>query len=215
METWTLLELWLSFRLETKSRALSSKVRSVSSIIIFINIIIHCTQYLSSHWLRGEPTANFGNQHNLQISWLSANRQLNKLLVVNLMHDFLWQYQFRFLATVCLSLFSSKQCIPGNKTIIRFGFSDILNNWGLGKYHHPWPSARLITLTSTLIIPDITKTSSSNNVYHHVDYSHFSCNCFMQFPNYMWCNIHFLFPYFFRESMNFWHFTCLAQRRLC
>ena len=66
-----------------------------------------------------------------------------------------------------------------NKTIIRFGFSDILNNQGLGKYHHPWPS------TSTLIIPDITKTSSNNNVYHHVDYSHFSCNCFMQFPNYM------------------------------
>ena len=64
-------------------------MRSVSSIIIFINIIIHCTQYLSSLWLRREPTANFGNQHNLQISWLSANRQLNKLLVVNVMHDFL------------------------------------------------------------------------------------------------------------------------------
>ena len=64
-------------------------MRSVSSIIIFINIIIHCTQYLSSRWR--EPTANFGNQHNLQISWLSANRQLpvNKLLVVNVMHDFL------------------------------------------------------------------------------------------------------------------------------
>ena len=62
-------------------------MRSVSSIIIFINIIIDCTQYLSSHWR--EPTANFGNQHNLQISWLSANRQLNKLLVVNVMHDFL------------------------------------------------------------------------------------------------------------------------------
>ena len=44
-----------------------------------------------------------------------------------------------------------------NKTIIRFGFSDIINNRGLGKYHHPWPSARLITLTSTLIIPDYHK----------------------------------------------------------
>ena len=30
-------------------------------------IIIHCTHYLSSHWLR-EPTANFGNQSYLQIS---------------------------------------------------------------------------------------------------------------------------------------------------
>ena len=32
-------------------------------------------------------------------------------MVVHAMHDLLWQYQFRFLATVCLSLFSSKQCI--------------------------------------------------------------------------------------------------------
>ena len=51
-----------------------------------------------------------------------------------------------------------------NKTIIRFGFSDILNNRVLGMCHHPWPSAWLITLTSTLIIPDITKTSSNNNL---------------------------------------------------
>ena len=32
-------------------------------------------------------------------------------MVVHAMHDLLWQYQFRFLATVCLSLFPSKQCI--------------------------------------------------------------------------------------------------------
>ena len=43
-----------------------------------------------------------------------------------------------------------------NKTIIRFGFSDIQNNQGLGKGY------QLITLTSTLIILDITKTSSNN-----------------------------------------------------
>ena len=49
-----------------------------------------------------------------------------------------------------------------NKKIIRFGFCDILNNQGLGKCYQPRPSARLITLTSTLIIPDITKTSSNN-----------------------------------------------------
>ena len=49
-----------------------------------------------------------------------------------------------------------------NKTIIRFGLCDILNNQGLGKCYQPRPSARLITLTSTLIIPDITKTSSNN-----------------------------------------------------
>ena len=49
-----------------------------------------------------------------------------------------------------------------NKTIIRFGFGDIRNNQGLGKCYQPRPSARLITLTSTLIIPDITKNSSNN-----------------------------------------------------
>ena len=39
-----------------------------------------------------------------------------------------------------------------NKTIFRFGFCDILNNQGLSKCYQPRPSARLITLTSTLII---------------------------------------------------------------
>ena len=45
-----------------------------------------------------------------------------------------------------------------DKTTIRFGFCDILNNQGLGKCYQPWPLARLITLTTTLIILDITKT---------------------------------------------------------
>ena len=50
-----------------------------------------------------------------------------------------------------------------HKTFIRFGFRDILNNQlGLGKCYQPGTSARVITLTSTLIIPDITKTSSNN-----------------------------------------------------
>ena len=48
--------------------------------------------------------------------------------------------------------------IKYNKTIIRFGFCDIRNNQGQGKCYQPKP----ITLTSTLIIPDITKTSSNN-----------------------------------------------------
>ena len=47
--------------------------------------------------------------------------------------------------------------------IIRFSFCDFLNNQGLGKCYQPWDSsALLITLASTLIIPDITKTSSNN-----------------------------------------------------
>ena len=37
-----------------------------------------------------------------------------------------------------------------------------VNNKGLGKCYQPRPSARMITLTSTLIIADITKTSSDN-----------------------------------------------------
>ena len=49
-----------------------------------------------------------------------------------------------------------------NKKIIRFCFCDILNNEGLSKCYQPRPSARLITPTSTLIIPDITKNESNN-----------------------------------------------------
>ena len=64
----------------------------------------------------------------------------------------------RFHATVYLSLFISKQCII--KQFIRFGFCDIWNNQGLSKSWQPRPLVRLIKLTSTLIIPDITKTSS-------------------------------------------------------
>ena len=42
-----------------------------------------------------------------------------------------------------------------NKTTIRFGVRDIRNNQGLGKGYQ-------VTPTSTLIILDITKTSSNN-----------------------------------------------------
>ena len=56
------------------------------------------------------------------------------------MHYFQEHCQTVFHAMLCLPLFSSQQC----------------------KCYQPWPSARLITLTSTLIIPDITKTSSIN-----------------------------------------------------
>ena len=51
-----------------------------------------------------------------------------------------------------------------NKTMVRFGFCDILNNQGLSSCYQLQPLARLITLTSTLItcILDTTKTSSKN-----------------------------------------------------
>ena len=44
------------------------------------------------------------------------------------------------------------------KTIIRFAFCDIGNNQRLGKCYQLWALARLITLTSTLKIPDISKS---------------------------------------------------------
>ena len=45
----------------------------------------------------------------LEIS--TTYRLVSYLWVVHKMHDFQWQYQFRFLVMVCWSLFSSKQCM--------------------------------------------------------------------------------------------------------
>ena len=63
---------------------------------------------------------------------------------------------------------SLRRCVCQNNVIIikqlldSRGFCDILNNQGLGKCYQPRPSARLVTLTSTMIIPHITKTPSNN-----------------------------------------------------
>ena len=54
-----------------------------------------------------------------------------------------------------------------NETIIRFGFCDIINNQGLGKCDQPRPSAQVITLPLTLIIPDITKPHPIIVYYSH------------------------------------------------
>ena len=77
------------------------------------------------------------------------------------MHDFQQQCQFRFqVATMCLSLFPSKQGIIKQLLDLVFVISGIINisvsviSLSL--------RLRQITLTSTLIIPDITKTSSNN-----------------------------------------------------
>ena len=70
--------------------------------------------------------------------------------------------------TVCLPLFSSKQCII--KQLLDSVFCNILNNQGTGKCYQPRPSARLITVTSSLIIPDITKTSSNNGLLVHAHF---------------------------------------------
>ena len=70
----------------------------------------------------------------------------------------------RFHATVKLSLFISKQCIINQFLDLVF-IIYIWNNQGQGKCYQPSPLARPITLTSTLIILDITKTSSNNCLY--------------------------------------------------
>ena len=62
-----------------------------------------------------------------------------------------------FQAMLCLSFIFLKTTY--NKTIIRFGFRGIRKNQGHGKCYQPWLSAQLITLFSTLIIPDTTKSS--------------------------------------------------------
>ena len=74
------------------------------------------------------------------------------------MHDFQEQCQTMFRAKLCLSLFSLKQCII--KTIIRFSFvmSGIIKVEVSVISRGRWP--RLMTLTSTLIIPDITHTKN-------------------------------------------------------
>ena len=63
---------------------------------------------------------------------------------------------------MCLSSVIFFKTMYNLTIIIRFDFCDILNNPGLDKCYQPRPSARLITLASTLIISDITKTSSNN-----------------------------------------------------
>ena len=53
------------------------------------------------------------------------------------------------------------QCII-KQLLAPFGFCDIQNNQGLAKSTLSEPSASADTLISTLIILDITKTSSNN-----------------------------------------------------
>ena len=78
------------------------------------------------------------------------------------MHDFREQCKTMSMRRcVCSYLFRNN--VYCNKTIITFGLCNIRNNQGLGKCYQPRPLARLITLTSTLIILDITKNLSNNS----------------------------------------------------
>lgn len=61
-----------------------------------------------------------------------------------------------------------------NKTIILLHTVHIRNNQDLSNCYQPRPWARLITLTSNLIIPDISKTSLNNSLFTNINLVHFS-----------------------------------------
>ena len=68
-----------------------------------------------------------------------------------------------FRETVYLSLFISKQCIIKQLLDSDFVISGMIKVSEI-KCYQPQPSARLITVTSTLIIPDIAKKTSNNRL---------------------------------------------------
>ena len=98
-------------------------------------IIVHCTYYRPSNWLK----ADFGNQR----TNLMATRAQCMISKSSFKRCFVWW------------------CVCNKKYV--FVISGIIKATA-GECYHPRPTARLITfsLTSTLIIPDITKTSSNN-----------------------------------------------------
>ena len=63
---------------------------------------------------------------------------------------------------VCLLLFSSKQSIIKQILDSVCVMSRTESTEGLGKCYQPWPLAWLVTLTSTVINLEITKTSPYN-----------------------------------------------------
>ena len=69
---------------------------------------------------------------------------------------------FKLCVMVCLLLFSSKQFIIKQLLDSVFVMSRTESTEGLGKCYQPWPLAWLVTLTSTLINLEITKTSPYN-----------------------------------------------------
>ena len=102
-----------------------------------------------------EPTANFGNQGNVQIT---DNWRIRRLLG-NAWFPITISIQVPCDGVFVVIFF--KTMYKNNNCFYAFGFCDILNNQGLGKCYPPRPSAWLITLASTLIILDITKNSSN------------------------------------------------------
>ena len=74
----------------------------------------------------------------------------------------IFKNNFKLCVMVCLLLFSSKQCIIKQILDSVFVMSITESTEGLGKCYQPWPLAWLVTLTSTIINLEITKTSPYN-----------------------------------------------------
>ena len=125
-----------------------------------------------------QPTANFGNQRNLQITDCRLLR-----CVRNAWFPIAISIQVPWDGVFVVIFFQTMY----NKTIIRFGFCDILNNQGLGKCYQPWPSARLIILTSTVPRPWLFRISQQP---HPIIVCLFSVRCF-----------HYLLVFFYYFSL--------------
>ena len=74
----------------------------------------------------------------------------------------IFKNNFKLCVMVCLLLFSSKQCIIKQILDSVFVMSITESTEGQGKCYQPWPLAWLVTLTSTVINLEITKTSPYN-----------------------------------------------------
>ena len=109
-----------------------------------------------------QPTANFGNQRNLQITDCRLLR-----CVRNAWFPIAISIQVPWDGVFVVIFFQTMY----NKTIIRFGFCDILNNQSLGKCYQPWPSPRLITLALTLLFRISQKPHPINVYYLWMGYS--------------------------------------------
>ena len=74
------------------------------------------------------------------------------------MHDFQEQCQTVPCVTVHLSLYSLKQCM----VLKQLSDSVFVMSWIISKWYQPRPLAQLITVTLSLIIPDIKKALSND-----------------------------------------------------
>ena len=113
-----------------------------------------------------QPTANFGNQRNLQITDCRLLRCVRSAwfpIAISIQVPWDGVFVVIFFQTMY------------NKTIIRFGFCDILNNQGLDKCYQPRASARLIILTSTVPRPRLFRISQQP---HPIIVCLFSVRCF-------------------------------------